>query len=67
MRPVKIEVVDGNTIITTESKFLWWRWTRKFKGHPWVGGYYQWLELPNMTIVDDSLFFQLKKLFLGPM
>lgn len=60
MRMVKKEVINDKSVITTESKFLWWKNEQKFVAQrEFPKGYWTWLELPNLTLVPDSLSFQL--------
>jgi len=57
----KLETVDGKTILTTETKRLLLKpKIRSFvatKEYP--KGYWNWLELPDKTLVGDHLIFQL--------
>jgi len=67
MRPVKSEVIDGKTVITTEYTETRWLFfkrtaTRKFVAvDRMVGEYWTWLELPDYSLVPDRLSFQLNE------
>ena len=61
MRMIKKEIINGKSVITTEkSKFRFWKKEQKFVAQKeFPKGYWTWLELPNLTLVPDSLSFQL--------
>ena len=61
MKMTKREVVNGKIIITTERKFLWFKIIEQFEAleKEFPPGYWQWLKLPDRTLVNDSLSFQL--------
>ena len=62
MRMISKVIIGGKSVITTESKFLWWKTQTKFIAQrEFPKGYWTWLELPNLTIVPDNLSFQLDK------
>lgn len=61
MKMDRKETIDGKTVITTsQSFFIYWNKIRMFEAQrEWPSGYWDWLELPNRTIVPDALSFQL--------
>ena len=61
MRATKIETSNGKTIITTETKRLILKpKVRSFIAtEEYPTGYWNWLELPDKTLVGDRLSFQL--------
>ena len=59
MRMISKEIQNGKDVITTESKFLFWKRIRRFEAQRRIAGYWDWIELPNHTLVDDGISFQL--------
>lgn len=63
------KVVNGKSVITTETSMIvknWWRKNqtittkRSFESQKqYPKGYWTWLELPDKLIVNDALSFQL--------
>jgi len=62
MRCVKVEKGE-EIIITVERKFLWMRKHTQYKGQPITHSFYRWMKLPELTLVDDRLSFQLDAWF----
>ncbi len=52
---------NGHFVMTVEDKFLFlFPRIRKFEAKKeYPEGYWDWLELPNLTIISDNLYFQL--------
>ena len=61
MKMIERTVVDNHTFITMEQSFLFfWKRERKFVADKeWPSGYWNWLEMPNLTLVPSTLSFQL--------
>jgi len=58
MKFLRVERVSKDrAIIVTQSRFLWWTFETKYlaseKSCP---GYWEWLEMPNLTTVGDDQF-----------
>ena len=51
---------SGRTILVCESRFLFWKRTRRFLAQSQLTpSFWAWLELPGRYNVPDSLSFQL--------
>jgi len=60
MKMVSKEFVASNSVITTEEKGFFRVKVRKFEAQiEYPKGYWDWLELPDYTLVPDVLSFQL--------
>lgn len=60
MEMVSKESLNGKTIITTKTTFMFFSKTRKFEAQKESPkGYWKWLELPKYSLVPSHLSFQL--------
>ena len=60
MRMISNVLIGGKAVITIERRFLFWKFQTKYVAQKeFPKGYWTWLELPNLTVVDDILSFQL--------
>ena len=55
------EIIDGKTVITTSTPFFhFWFRIREFEAQrEFPANHWDWLELPNRTLIPDMLSFQL--------
>ena len=54
------DIRDGKLVLTVTSKFLWWERVSRYEAtEESPKGYWNWLKLPNRTLVSDSVSFQL--------
>ena len=54
------EVIDGKTVVTTSTRFLFWHIITQYEAQERIcHGYWTWLKLPNRDIVSDFQSFQL--------
>lgn len=60
IKALKRDEKDRPILITEQTWFWFWKVKREFLAQDhYVSKYYQWVELPNKTIVGDRLSFQL--------
>lgn len=57
---LKKEVINGKTVITVEQEWFVFKIVNQFEAQEEMPkGYWEWLKLPNRSLVEDSLSFQL--------
>ena len=60
MKMISKEVIDGKTVLTTETKGFFRKKIQQFEAQrEYPKGYWDWLELPNREMINDVLSFQL--------
>lgn len=54
------EEINGKVVITTSKRFLFWHIITQYEAQrEFPSGYWDWLQLPNRNLVNDSTSFQL--------
>ena len=60
MKMERKETINGKTVITTSDKVLFWHKIKEYEAQRKIAeGFWEWLELPNKTLIPDSISFQL--------
>jgi len=60
MKMISKEIQNGKDVITTESKFLFWKRIHVFEAQTeFLLGCWDWIELPNRKLIGYTLSFQL--------
>ncbi len=62
MKLIKKQIVKGNIILTTQTKFLWFKRNRKFEAvEELFEENYKWIELTHGKVIETFLTYQLDK------